>query len=297
MKNQENEQLRQEIQTMVDAGQLTIKALSTVIGKSPATASLWLAGKYSGDNDSLTVIIQDWIERQKERKADEETGLLLTSAFDYVTRLCRTAHSDGGLHVAYGEAGVGKTESVRHYASKIPNVILVEVDPSFTTLSFMQALHKLCGMSGTGSLNEVMNDLVSKLRGSSRLVIIDEAEYLPKRALDLVRSIYDRTGIGILLVGMPKLMSNLMGKNQDFRQLYSRIDLSVRVESCTDDDVQQFVNRYFPNSNGIWKHFAEKTRNARSLNKLLKQTKRMCEVNEASLNKEIINEATKYVLI
>ena len=46
-----------------------------------------------------------------------------------------------------------------------------------------------------------MNEVVNKLNNSGRLLIIDEAENLPYRALEITRRIHDKTAVGVLLVG------------------------------------------------------------------------------------------------
>ncbi len=41
------------------------------------------------------------------------------------------------------------------------------------------------------------------------MVIIDEAERMPTSALELVRDIFDRTGMGLILIGMPGMEKRL----------------------------------------------------------------------------------------
>lgn len=60
----------------------------------------------------------------------------------------------------------------------------------------------------------MFSDIVDKLKSSGRLIIIDEAEHLPYKSLELVRRIYDKANVGILLVGMPatiKLLTEATG--------------------------------------------------------------------------------------
>lgn len=299
MKKEDSEILRSKVQQLIAQKVITVKQLSAILGKSTATASLWLKGEYSGDNHSLDLIISDWLARKEEEDKDPSVNkvVLNTEAFDYMTHHIKEAHLKGDFRVIYGDAGVGKTEACRFYASQIPNVILVEVRTSFTTLFFMQLLHRMVGLSGIGSLPELNWELEQKLKGSKRLLIVDEAEYLPRRALDLLRNLHDHTGIGVVLVGMPQLMLNLRGKKQDFRQLYSRISTVYNVKECADEDVKMVVSSYFPNSNGLWRAFADETRNMRSLIKLIEGVKYLSKINNLPPSKELVHAAVQTIIL
>ena len=75
-----------------------------------------------------------------------------------------------------------------------------------------------------------MDEVVRKLNQSGRLLIIDEAENLPYRALEITRRIHDKTGVGILLVGRGILLENLKGYNNQYDQLYSRVKFTKIID-------------------------------------------------------------------
>ena len=55
-----------------------------------------------------------------------------------------------------------------------------------------------------------MKSLVDYLRGTKRLLIIDEADQLTLDALQAVRSLNDKAGIGIVLAGNNKLYQQMV---------------------------------------------------------------------------------------
>ena len=95
-------------------------------------------------------------------------------------------------------------------------------------------------------------DIVNKLKNSGRLIIVDEAENLPYRALELLRRIYDKAKVGILLVGLPKLLTNLKGNKGQYKQLYSRVGVLAELLPIPGNDILEITSRVTPDSEYIY---------------------------------------------
>ena len=85
--------------------------------------------------------------------------------------------------------------------------MLIEVDPGYTAKVLLEDLCGKLSVNVRGNLHELLEAVINKLQDSGRLIIIDEAELLPYRALEVIRRIHDKTGIGIVLAGMPRPIS------------------------------------------------------------------------------------------
>ena len=142
---------------------------------------------------------------------------------------------------------MGKTSSLREYCKQAPDALMIETDPTYTAKVMLQKLAAMLGAEGKGSLNELMDAVVGRLKDSGRIILVDEAENLPLRALECLRRVHDKTSCGLVLAGMPRLLVNLRGKNGELKQLYSRMAFKLDLgESVPDEDLAQIVAQAMP---------------------------------------------------
>jgi len=306
MKNSEyiheiREKLSQYLNTNAQDVKISNTAVARGVGLSGAVISQFLQDKYPGDNRKVAKTIDAWLKRQNERlaHADILTNTIETRAVKKVFQVARLCHIEGEMGVATGDAGIGKTRGIKYYAAQNPDVIMIEIFPGFTTRTLMSKLHKELGYNGTGTIFDMFSDVVDRLRGSGRLIIVDEAESLPYKGLELLRRLYDLSGTGILLVGMPELIANLRGNKGEYKQLYSRIAVHAQIPNMKEspEDIQALVASAIPGSNGLWKAFYSVTHNGRQLEKLLKRSIQVANHNGTDVTKEVVQNAKQYIII
>jgi len=75
----------------------------------------------------------------------------------------------------------------------------------------------------------------------AELLIIDEAERLSTPALEHLRDVFDRTGIGVILVGMPGIEKRL----SRYPQLYSRVGFAHHYRSLQGDELTFVLTRHW----------------------------------------------------
>ena len=141
-----------------------------------------------------------------------------------------------------GSLTVALTGEIDHQCAKnYIDAILIESDSGYTAKSLLLEIHKRLSLSAKGSVYDLMGEVVNKLNQSGRLLIIDEAENLPYRALEITRRIHDKTGIGILLVGRNILFKNLLGFNDEYEQLFSRVKYHKALDKLLLQDVDKIL--------------------------------------------------------
>lgn len=293
--------LAEQLKKLMDERGISGNSIARSLGISSATLSQYLSGSYKGSVKKVDAAVEDFIQRESERSIINkgDLPLAMTTVTKRVLDIAKMTHLWGEVGVAYGDAGLGKTRSVKHYSAEHPDVILIEADLGYNARVLFQELCRKIGIDpDKNSLHGMLEECVKKLNNSGRMIIIDEAEHLPFKALDMIRRVHDKAGVGILLVGMPRLLFNLRGKKGEFAQLYSRIGVSSKLEALRETDTEMIVKSVFPDSNGSWKTFhAESHGNTRRLAKLIARSAMVADLNSVPINHDLIKETATLLII
>ncbi|ENY6048814.1 TPA: AAA family ATPase [Klebsiella pneumoniae subsp. pneumoniae] len=259
--------------------------VARAIGKSTAVINQYLQGKYAGDVPAIDALARSFINREVEKEKSQK----ITARFvPTVTSrkgmdVIKYAHLDGDLNVIYGAAGLGKTMILREYAAQHRDALLIEADPGYTARVVLEELCGLLGISKRGNMHELSEACIAALRDSGRLLMVDEAENLPYRALETLRRIHDKSGIGLVLAGMPRLIINLKGKRGEYQQLYSRVGFALCIgDSLPQSDITDIAVSMLPGAGSQEVSealFKASHGNARRLFKLVRGVSRHSEIS------------------
>lgn len=271
--------IRDELKTLMETKGYTISYVATAIGVAKSTISMWINGTYKGDNTKITDKVNNFLQRENERKNNEEIPIVDISIIRYIFEIGRLCHTKGKIGVCAGRAGLGKTIAVKEYTKNFLDAILIESDSGYTAKSLLLEIHKRLGLSGIGCAYDLMNEVVNKLNNSGRLLIIDEAENLPYRALEITRRIHDKTGIGVLLVGRNILFENLRGFNNQYDQLYSRVKYHKLLDRLLIQDVTKILNAAGQDSDLAETYLFYSDGNTRKLEHLITHSISIAKIN------------------
>lgn len=271
-------------QYIADTG-LTQAKIANKLGVSSAVVSQYLKGEYAGDTERIDKAVRELTERHAQKSDEIKTDFVMTTSAKNITLTCQRAHATADVYLVVGDAGLGKTCALKEYAHKNSNVIMLEIDPTYSVKVLLSELCNHLSISGAKGNQAMLDAIIAKLKGSERLLIIDEAEFLAYRCLEIVRRIHDKAEIGVVLAGMPRLIGNLRGARGEYKQLYSRVgfmlDLQDRLSECDIAmlcthalGTDEFNQRLIKASNG----------NARRLNKILKGIYRIASKEGVAIN-------------
>jgi len=224
------------------------------IGIGRAVYSQWLTDKYPGDNEEVEKKVKNWINNLAAAK---QISITLPTTPDYfetpsskkMTAALTYAQMAADVAVIYGGAGVSKSSSISHYQKQNPNVWVVEGTPCSGTLSgFLRSACKTLDLRVVSSGNTRMEEaILSRLKDTNGLLVVDEAQFLNERAIEMARRLTEMSNIGLALAGNESVYAQLTGNNRrsaEFAQLFSRIGKKVRLTRPTDDDVNAFCTAW-----------------------------------------------------
>lgn len=265
----------------------------------------------------------------------QRTGpFIVTKEHRRFTECAHTIRTHRTIGVCFGPAGVGKTLSARRHAHWDLAEPLLHTwgprEPSDAHVYAALARSRTVFHTPTvgGTLRELRKDLhlmTSRVescieqhhslnsdgqRGVARdsrieLLIIDEAERLSTSALEHLRDMFDRTPIGLMLIGMPGIEKRLAR----YPQLYSRVGFAHHDRPLQDDELTFVLTRHwrqlglsldstdFTDTQAMAAISRITRGNFRLLHRLLVQMERILRINELHVITEDVVEAARSTLV
>lgn len=298
-----NQALQQKLAEFKAKSGMNQTQLARGIGTSPASVSMYLNGTYAekgGNYETIEPKIEAFLEVQESKAQREELvlGFVETKTTRRIAEVMRDAHEAGEIAVIYGQAGLGKTQAVKNYCEK-HGAILIEANPSFTALVLMKKLAASVKLPTSGTLNDLFEETAYRLGGSERLIVVDEAENLPLRALEIIRRLHDETGCGLVLSGMPRLVANLRGKHGELVQLHSRVAGALNLgDSLPDAELEQIARATLPEADDetIAELVKHSNGNTRRMSKLMRGSVRVANKNGIRMQAGIVKKYSTLII-
>ena len=128
---------------------------------------------------------------------------------------------------------------------------------------------------------------------------------MPTTAIELIRDIFDRTGVGVILIGMPGLEKRL----SRYPQLFSRVGFAHNYRALQGDELTFVLTRHwrrlglalddadFTDTQAIAAIARITGGNFRLLHRLFVQIGRILKINDLSVITEDVVEAARNTLV
>ncbi len=132
-----------------------------------------------------------------------------------------------GMGLLWGKPGEGKTTIIAATCNQTDGVYL-RANASWTITSMLQALVRELGGTPGNRRAPMMEWCFEKLRGGSRPIFIDEADYLFRQTemLDALRDVYDETGSPVILIGMEDIARTIQNNGRFARRITAWIQFN-----------------------------------------------------------------------
>lgn len=285
---------RKELTDFMAESQKSQKQISKEIGISSAVISQFLSGVYNGDNEEIADKILQYVRvakaRQNTIKIPEFCETLHNA--EQVLFAASYAHSNNDIALIYGDAGAGKTMALKHYAKMNPGVIYITANASSRTArAMLYLITEALGKTPVGTEFIMMRNLVEMLKGTNRLIIIDEADHLTAHALQSIRNLNDEAGVGLVFSGNDIIKLQMYGRGSlQFDQLRTRIGPKKKVSNSYTLQEMQCL---FPFLNDECIAYLTKIANKESLRTAIKRyvfAMQFSNMNEESLTIKCLRE-------
>lgn len=219
--------------------------LAKQINYTAGSISTLINGKHKVDpapiiNDIIP-IIEDKVEPVKLGE------FIPTSTYRLIKLACDKARASGRFTIIAGSPGVGKTISLTQYVKELPSTIYLcgsEFTNSTTILDeLITALN--IKVSPTNRKSHKASLIIERLKGSKRLIILDEADKCTKDAIDPLRTISERSGCGIALAGNHQLRTTMIVGNNRYDLISDRVVFWPNlIEAISLDDCKSLLRPY-----------------------------------------------------
>lgn len=224
-----NQALRAELLALRETQGLSNQQIARRLGRSPAVVSTYLAKdgcKYAGDVQELERRIVDLLRNEQRRRLSGVTTIDCSVARQVRTAF-ELARRTNDAAIVMGEAGVGKSRAIELYVEQNPTAILIHVR---TWASDMKSLEGALfeAIAGADYDHHTRRSVwvANRLRGSDRIIILDDAHKLTRPACQWIFDLHDETGCPVALVGT----NDLEAKITDDPQRFSRVGYCHRIK-------------------------------------------------------------------
>lgn len=156
-----------------------------------------------------------------------------------VNRIAYAVKRGSPLCVVAGEHGAGKTTAATLYARSNPRALYWQVPPEYNAREIVADLCERLGIRAGEAWRVRTSVLTTYLKEHPHVVLLDEAQRLDYRALDMLKYIADSAGVTIVLLGSPWL-DRVIDRHTD---IASRAWVRVRVQPI---ELEAFRELYAP---------------------------------------------------
>jgi len=179
-----------------------------------------------------------------------------------------------------GEVGTGKTTISRLFLQKLPEdtQAALILNPNITPIELLENIFKEFNLPTRGikgKLNAMVERLNEQLlkwwsEGKNTLVIIDEAQNIPRDTLEQLRLLTNletdqQKLLQIILIGQPELKQLMQRK--DLRQLAQRITSRFHLQPLSKEETKHYIKHRMAISGGNSTVFSE-----RAINQIYQRT-------------------------
>lgn len=226
IKEEEKLEIRDRLVAYCDQKGSQNKGANSLNGVSPATVSKIINGEWELINEVMWRSIAAQIGMK-----NKNWNIVETRDFKALAAMLADAQENAMVMAVCGDAGSGKTLTIRHYAESNPNVFVLSCNEYWNRKLFLQELLREMGCNPNGdTVGEMMASIVGRLKKmETPIIIMDEADKLSDQVMYFFITLYNQLEdhCAIVMVATDylekKIKRGLRLNKKGYKEIYSRI--------------------------------------------------------------------------
>lgn len=250
-----DESLQEHVREYMKNTGISQNKLAPRVGVSSASLSNYLRNKMEGSVEGIENRLREFLQQESEAAAAQvqaapynlDETYKPTSISEDVYQSIRYAQINRTLVMLHGDAGAGKTKAaVKYYRDNPQSTIYIRLDPSMSGLAGVgELLGSALDLPMVSSSKQMWQAIRARLRGTNKVIIVDEAQLLKRAPMDELRILPDEDevnevpGNGVVLIGNSELYERVK-KGKITTQAYTRIGLQRAYSTMrlTNEDIK-----------------------------------------------------------
>lgn len=224
-----NETIRLALEEYCETHDLTRADIGRRLGFSPTRVSKYInlghGNKPEPDAERVEAAAKAFL-RHIARRTALHNNLFPTAVADAVINIIRLIRKTGDIGVIHGRAGIGKTCAAELYARDTDGVCLITAtrynrDAAAVARMMFEQLER-GNWPGNVKQSTWIEDT---LRGTERVIIVDNAHKLHFSGLEWLFDLHDATLCSLVLIGNPEVRHVLLRSDQ----IFSRVGIFEQI--------------------------------------------------------------------
>ena len=257
--------LRTRLEIFSEDNNMSFTKIAKAMGVGASTLSEWRKGIYSGDNEAFSEKVSDFLDRHKRKikrinfSVNTETKKRVFHVLNTIKKYVSSNITEGIIESSkigyiYGRAGLGKTHALQEWLKTYGGRgVLITAENGISSVGLIKKIAKELKLDTTGSSETLKDRIKDAIKLTETIIIIDEGEHLKANVIDIVRSIADQTGVGVVIAGTEVLKSKILSRKKEYEYLYSRAVVNISLKDLAIDDVSNIVKEFLKNEIELYK--------------------------------------------
>jgi DNA transposition AAA+ family ATPase len=205
------------------------------------------------EDSKVEKLLRAYRARVEGPNAEGRSDFVRTIAWHQLRTAIQTAIEENSITLAYGGFGRGKTRCTQEFIYKKLKTPAVHIacSPNITVRYFLQKIAAGLNIKGASwTIPQLEDEIVDYLKNHPRVVVVDQANYLPPKALGSIAYIWEESRAPVTLIGTQTLYENFYSPkmtSDERGQLASRVAMQYPLAGLDLATVKAVCQRVLGN--------------------------------------------------